>query len=274
VISYAQNFEDVILNRAFGGRSKGFYIDVGAWDPVVDSVTKYFYDLGWSGINVEPAADAFRALQAERSRDLNLRVALGDRKETRDFYDVANSGLSTFRRDLLSDLPKFGFDHVVRSVDVTTLEEVCLTHVDGPIDFMKIDVEGWEEAVIRGGDWQKFRPAVLVIEAVLAYPGAFCSPNNSSFADSEKPAVAQSSFVDSLSKKGYDLCYFDGLNEFYVSREAQDLRDLISVPPNVFDGFVPFRQIELEQKLSQAQETVDNLKCRLGIEEADSTSKG
>jgi hypothetical protein len=27
MISYAQNFEDVVLNRAFGGRAAGFYID-------------------------------------------------------------------------------------------------------------------------------------------------------------------------------------------------------------------------------------------------------
>lgn len=145
MISYAQNFEDVILNRAFGGKTEGFYIDVGAWDPVVDSVTKHFYDLGWSGINIEPAAEAYRALQTERPRDLNLRVALGDRGETRDFYEVADSGLSTLRCDLLSDLPKYGFDHVVRSVEVATLKHLCQSYVDGPIDFMKIDVEGWRK---------------------------------------------------------------------------------------------------------------------------------
>ena len=92
MISYAQNYEDVILNRAFGGKPRGFYIDVGAWDPTVDSVTKHFYDLGWSGINVEPAAEPFRALQTERPRDLNLQVALGDCRAMGNFYEVADSG--------------------------------------------------------------------------------------------------------------------------------------------------------------------------------------
>ena len=34
MISYAQNFEDVMLARVFAGRSDGFYVDVGAADPI------------------------------------------------------------------------------------------------------------------------------------------------------------------------------------------------------------------------------------------------
>src|ERR1043166_2275289 len=77
MISYAQNFEDVMLNRVFRDRTDGFYVDVGAADPVNLSVTKWFYDLGWTGINVEPHPEFFEKLQAERSRDLNLHCGAG-----------------------------------------------------------------------------------------------------------------------------------------------------------------------------------------------------
>jgi hypothetical protein len=53
-ISYAQNNEDVLLWRALGHVQDGFYIDVGASDPVEHSVTRAFYDAGWRGINIEP----------------------------------------------------------------------------------------------------------------------------------------------------------------------------------------------------------------------------
>ena len=43
-----------MLARVFAGRRTGFYVDVGAADPVNLSVTKWFYDLGWSGLNIEP----------------------------------------------------------------------------------------------------------------------------------------------------------------------------------------------------------------------------
>ncbi len=263
MISYAQNFEDVILNRAFAGKTDGFYVDVGAWDPTVDSVTRHFYDIGWRGINVEPATEPFRALQTQRPRDLNLKVALGDRAETRDFFEVQDSGLSTFRTGILSNLPKYGFEHVVRPVEVTTLNEVCKIHVDVPIDFMKIDVEGWEEAVIRGGDWQKFRPAVLVIEAVLPCMEAFSESTPPSSTASKDSAPVRASFVRLLSGKGYELCLFDGLNEFYVSREALRLRERISVPANVFDRFVLRRLHEAEKELNRAREAEKALRQQL-----------
>jgi len=65
LISYAQNFEDVMLARVFHGRKNGFYVDVGAADPINLSVTKWFYDLGWSGINVEPNRKLFERLAAD-----------------------------------------------------------------------------------------------------------------------------------------------------------------------------------------------------------------
>ena len=46
LISYAQNYEDVMLWRAVGHIDDGFYIDVGAVWPTNDSVTKLFYDHG------------------------------------------------------------------------------------------------------------------------------------------------------------------------------------------------------------------------------------
>jgi len=73
-ISYAQNYEDVMLQRAFKDIKKGFYIDVGANDPVIDSVTKAFYDSDWHGINIEPVTEWFIKLQEARPNDTNLNI--------------------------------------------------------------------------------------------------------------------------------------------------------------------------------------------------------
>lgn len=72
-LSYAQNFEDVMLHRAFRNVERGFYVDVGAFDPTHDSVTKAFYDRGWNGINIEPIPEYHARFTAERPRDINLR---------------------------------------------------------------------------------------------------------------------------------------------------------------------------------------------------------
>ena len=95
-ISYAQNFEDVILWRVLKDIDSGFYVDVGANGPVFDSVTKAFYDKGWRGINIEPMPDYYEKLSADRPRDINLMLAAGNRDEVLPFYEVAETGLSSF----------------------------------------------------------------------------------------------------------------------------------------------------------------------------------
>src|SRR5262245_34491258 len=70
-VSYAQNLEDVMLWRALHHVDAGFYIDVGAWSPDVDSVTRAFSERGWRGINVEPSPHYFNQLVERRPADIN-----------------------------------------------------------------------------------------------------------------------------------------------------------------------------------------------------------
>ena len=77
MVSYAQNFEDVMIRRCLQDVTRGFYIDVGAFDDLYDSVTKWFYDSKWSGINIEPNPALWRKLNRRRRRDVNIQCALG-----------------------------------------------------------------------------------------------------------------------------------------------------------------------------------------------------
>ena len=94
-VSYAQNFEDVLLWRALRSINGGFYIDVGAAHPDIDSVTRAFYDRGWSGINVEPTAEFSMRLAAARPRDINLQIILGEHPGRAELFVVDGTGLST-----------------------------------------------------------------------------------------------------------------------------------------------------------------------------------
>lgn len=259
MISYAQNLEDVLLARAFRGKSAGFYIDAGAWHPVIDSVTKHFYDLGWHGINVEPSLPYFQLLEAERTRDLNLCIALGERAETREIHRFPDSGLSTFREDFSQSYATFGLaaEHV--SCEVTTLRDLCDAHVRETIDFLKVDTEGWEAAVIRGGDWQRYRPRIVVVEAVLPNPETFLRPD----AHPAQTIPSWDEWERLLCGQGYEFCYFDGLNRFYVRDEDRELRSAFSTPPNVFDQYVPRQEIELSLRVAELTAKVERLEAAL-----------
>lgn len=220
-ISYAQNFEDIMLWRALKHIKDGFYIDIGANDPEIDSVTLAFYERGWRGINVEPMRQYYEKLCSKRPEDINLPLAVGDAPGELTFYDVANTGLSTVNADLSEKYASVGHAVSKYRVEVTTLTEICDKHVQGPIHFLKIDVEGFEKAVLRGLDFQRWRPWILVIEAT--------SPQ----AQTTNYEEWENLVLDS----SYQFAYFDGLNRYYVAQEHQDFLSSFNAPPNFFDYF-------------------------------------
>ncbi len=149
MISYAQNFEDVILRRVFQDRKDGFYIDVGAMDPVLESVTKYFYDEGWSGINIEPNKWFYKKLLQERTRDINLNLAVGEHEESRPLYVFEQYGISTFDESNRDRFIQLGYQAEEKTVKITTLAAICEQYVTRPIDFLKVDCEGWEKMALK-----------------------------------------------------------------------------------------------------------------------------
>lgn len=238
MVSYAQNGEDVVLARVFAGRAHGYYIDVGAFAPDHGSVTKHFYDRGWSGINVEPARGAFERLRAARPRDVNLNICLSDRAGVATFYESAETERSTLSLEVAADL-----DAAVRTVEVRPLADVCAEYAPDHIDFLKIDVEGHEAAVIAGADWDRWRPVVLVIEATV--PGT--------------PVPSQARWEHRLLEADYEFALFDGLNRFYVRAEDRALLPRLAVPANSLDGFVPHRHQRALDELNAARRELRRL---------------
>jgi len=227
MISYAQNFEDVILSRAFRGKATGFYIDVGAGDPTIDSVTCWFYSIGWRGINIEPSREYFELLKRDRPGDINLDCAIGASGGTGDFYEVEGSGLSSLDEDCVDRAQLHGFPVRRSEVEIRTLADVCREAADQPIDFLKIDVEGLELQVIEGADWTAYRPRIVVVEAT-------------------RPLTREPSYGDwepVLLRNGYSFAWFDGLNRFYVAREHSELAATIAMPPNLFDEFIRYAEL-------------------------------
>ena len=215
-ISYAQNFEDVLLWRALGHIKNGFYIDVGANDPVDHSVTKAFYDAGWSGINIEPLPAFHQEFIKQRPRDINLAIAAGASDGSLTLFDVpsVNGWASPDRAD--------GFEVAELTVPVRTLASVCANYVKGEIHFLKVDVEGFEGEVLRGMDFERWRPWVLVIEATM--------PNSR--------VTNHETWEALVTNRRYRYAHFDGLNRYYVAEEHAELLEVLSIQPNVFDEFI------------------------------------
>ena len=237
-ISYAQNYEDVMLRRALHDVLKGFYIDIGAQSPDTDSVTKAFSLMGWRGINVEPHPVYLERLQKARPEDVNLGVAVGDQAGRMTMNLVGDTGLSTADAQLARRHEAAG--HEIRSHDVplTTLDQIWREHVPPgqAVHFLKVDVEGLEQAVLAGNDWQRNRPWIVLVEAML--------PN--------EQIECHEGWDPILMGADYAFVYADGLNRFYVAREHEGLAASFRYPPNVFDGFVSAEFDQIEKQFLRA----------------------
>ena len=231
-VSYASNQEDVILHRVFSNVNRGCYIDVGAQDPVGDSVTKAFYDRGWRGINIEPVERYYRRLQQERPDEINIQALAGASAAVVNFYEVENTGLSTVSRTSAESYAAQGFTVRPQSVAVKTLTEICDSCAVNDLHFLKIDAEGSEADVLRGLDLQKIRPWVIVIEATI--------PNS--------PEPNFDHWEALIQNYRYECVYKDGLNRFYLAAERAALRAHFQDPPNVFDRFVRSSELSLREK--------------------------
>jgi FkbM family methyltransferase len=220
MISYAQNYEDLHLARCFGEQPVGLYIDVGAGHPVHSNVSYLFYLRGWSGITVEPNPWLAQLSEAVRPRDRRIDSLLGAAPGEAIYHLVEGfHGLSTVvEGNALAAQQQFNKPVKSFPVPVTTLKAVCSAYAPKQIDFLKIDVEGAEQAVLEGNDWARFRPKVIVAEAVA-------------------PITLQPAWDNwepILIANGYRFAFSDGLNRYYADADQPAVHALLASNPPSF----------------------------------------
>ena len=240
--------------RALKHVENGFYIDVGANDPTLYSVTRAFYDKGWHGINLEPVAEFFCRLVAQRPRDINLQIGAGDVAGSFPFFDVPDTGLATSDPAIAQKHRDRGWQVNTIDIPILPLADICSSHVSGEIHFLKIDVEGAEKKVLLGMDFKKWRPWLIIIEATAPM----------------SQETQHQSWEFFLTDSAYEFVYFDGLNRYYVAQEHAELKPAFATPPNVFDGFV--RNFDQEAKLRVAEAESIARRAQLHVQTMERTT--
>src|ERR1035437_67345 len=138
--SYAQSGEDMILDIIFD-KPKGFYVDVGANNPIIQSNTHYIYKKGWNGINIDAAPNGMTQFKMIRKRDINLEIPISDEQERLKYYSFKTSFYNTFDEQSAKNYN----DELIGTNEINTkkLSQIFDEYLgENEIDLLSVDVEG------------------------------------------------------------------------------------------------------------------------------------
>ena len=248
-VSYTRNFEDVILNRVFDSIPHGFFVDVGAYHPAVDSNTYAMYLRGWRGVAIEPSP-ALAPLWAQlRPDDVLVQAAAGARSGHTTFFTIGDTQQFSTTSPETANMHRSEGTQVraAAMVPLVSLNDVLAKHrPTGDIHCVSIDVEGGERAVLEGLDLRRYRPWVIFLESVE--PG--------------RPVPNHAAWEPLLLANDYEFAYFDEVNRFYVAKEQSHLKRFFACGPCVWDDFIHIDLVTARNELAQARAELEQLRRR------------
>ena len=166
---YSQNGEDFLLDQIFKGKPNGFFVEIGCLEGIVFSNTYAFEKKGWKGICVEAHNGFIAELRRNRNGSTVIHCAVGEAdKDNVTFYANKIGSLSTLDKkmeDRWNQTHKsffYGFEEQI--VNMRTLTTIFDENKVSSIDFISLDIEGYEVEALLGLDLNKYRPRLMVIE--------------------------------------------------------------------------------------------------------------
>lgn len=203
IISYCrkENGEDIILYHVLREIDNIFYIDVGSNDPFKSSVTKTLYDSkNARGINIEPQRKLYEIAKYERPRDINMCLALGSKPGMTELFFQGELS-TTVKENVLNK------DYYSETIEVMTLKQIFEKYIKNrEVSFLKIDVEGAEAEVLKGADFSKCRPWIIIVEATIPL--------------TEKENYEEWEYI--LLSSGYCFVQMIGANRYYLANEKRN----------------------------------------------------
>ncbi len=169
--SFSQEGEDLILQRYFEGKTKGFFVDIGAHHPIRFSNTYHFYRRGWRGINIDACPDSMKLFKKIRPKDINLEMGVGLTDAMLDYYMFDEPALNSFDRALSEERNRDTAYRIVdiRSIRVSPLSKILDQHLNNnqtSIDFFNVDVEGLDLDVLKSNNWERYSPTLIITESL------------------------------------------------------------------------------------------------------------
>ena len=208
---------DLLLKHYFRNKKEGIYIDVGCFHPKLANNTYLLYKKGWKGINIDVDSHTIEIFNYLRPRDYNKQIAISDKSGEVDLYFYHDrSAINTLSKETFDSRGGKSFD--IRKIKAETLNYIIENSPfkDNKIDFLTIDVEGYEMNVLKGFNINKYRPDIIVLEFIdnALKKQEFYNHNIQNVIDSE--------VYKYMSSNKYSFVNWVGSDLVFVSNDTRD----------------------------------------------------
>lgn len=163
--SYAQNYDDLILNNIFSHINKGIYLEIGAYHPTRLSNTYYFYKKGWKGYVVEPNPEVYNIFRQIRPRDKFINAGVGENNGIMKYYNFLIPAINTFsKQEYLKNIRNGHKLNDILNIRVISIGDLIKKYKISKIDLLSIDAEGFDEIILNNWPWEICKPSLICVE--------------------------------------------------------------------------------------------------------------
>lgn len=205
-----------IYMDAFGFKTDGSFVEVGAYDGVAWSNTNCLAQVGWKGLMFEPVPAHYKRCVANHKKHKKVKVVqccIGDHNGDTKVY--LGGALSTTSPEMVDIFNKLSWSKRQRhnkkrfiESKIYTLDHMLEKHDwNQNFDVLVVDTEGTELEVLKGFSVDKWAPKIAIVEASEKHK------------DKEMGRHA-GEINEYFESHGYDKIYCGGVNSVFLKRDA------------------------------------------------------
>ena len=199
--SFSQSAEDVILQTLLPEKY-GYYIDIGAGNPIIASNTYVFYRRGWAGTALDPLEINQKLFMYLRPRDKFIKCIASEDSRSENFWEMEPYAYSTTNPEIVEELTRKQIAVIIREGAIlsTSLRDLKIEMSPFLPTLLCVDAEGADFEILKGNNW------------LLTNPRVICFENSGKV---NKLSIEKVAYLNSV---GYSRYASAGISDIYASK--------------------------------------------------------